>query len=336
MYLPWTNRKFGVELEMNEVKVDNTTLTVPELQQAIREGLRAAGLPLSRCSRRTASYRHSDGSEWEVKTDASCGHHTLTGWEVASPAMTLDDDGECKELREVATRIEALRPRVDRKCGLHVHIEVRDFDWRDLRSLMILWARYEPFLFELCPPSRRVNDYCSPWRKAEWGGRDGGFWSRIEDGLETTDERSFRSVFTGGTNASGVSPRGSLNLKHFWSHGRLEFRLGAGTVNYEKIVRWTQFLLSFVTRVKQANMPAPVAGGWSDRPIQPEYLFKMLGLLPSKFVPADQISPAAGKLLDWVTKRRAQFKASTDDADAVTRAVSAGHAADGTRRRRPL
>jgi hypothetical protein len=324
MYRPWIGRKFGVEMEMNDVSVERVAITERALRGAIVDGVTSIGGHANRVSDRAAGYYHSSGQTWDVKTDASCGYNGRTGWEVASPAMLMDDEGECEELRAVARKLSGLRPRIDRSCGLHVHVEVRDFDWKDLRNLMVLWSRYEPFAFELCPPSRRTNHFCPPFRKTEWAGQNGGYWTRIEPTFNATNEAEFRRVLAGAT------PRGSLNIAHFWTGKRVEFRLGAGTVNYEKIARWVQFLLSFVQRVKQTQMPMIQTGAWSDRGFSTGYVFKMLGLAPSVYVPASEIPEASRNLMVWVEERRRQF--SRPDGDAVEQAVSAGAYADAGRR----
>jgi hypothetical protein len=299
-YRPWVGRKFGVELEMNRRTTDNVTLGTEHLRAAVREGLRLAEVPATRLSSRDPGYFNSNGQTWDIKTDASAG------WEVASPAMVLDADAECRELREVTNRLAALNPRIDRTCGLHVHVEVLDYDWRDLRNLIVLWARYEPFVFELCPPSRRRNGYCEAIRKSEWSAGDAGHWTRFEQILMTNTEQSVRGM---------PQPRGAVNLAHFWHSHRVEFRLGAGTVNYEKIVRWVQFILSFVGRVKQTDMPMIQTGQFSNRGFSTAYVGKMLGLIPSRYVPSEKIPDASTKLVEWVERRRAQFQrpGSTDE-----------------------
>jgi hypothetical protein len=294
-YRPWAGRKFGVEMEMNGRTTENVALTETMIKTAVRSGVAAAGLPASRVRGSSAGYFHSDGRTWDVKTDASCG------WEVASPAMVLDADAECGELRAVTQFLTEMHPRIDRSCGLHVHVEVTDFTWQDLRNLLVLWGRYEPFAFELCPPSRRVNHYCGPIRKSTWDGRDAGHWTRFEQALMTNTEQVIRNV---------PQPRGSLNLAHFWHSQRVEFRLGAGTVNYEKIVRWVQFLLTIVGRVKNTTMPIVQTGQFSNRGFSPMYVGKMLGLVPSQYVPADQVPEASAKLMEWIDRRRNQFRSA--------------------------
>lgn len=329
MYRPWMNRRFGVELEMNDVNMERRPISGLSLVAAIRNALTDGGF--SSTVRGPLGYVHTEGTGgWEVKTDGSCGYNGRTGWEIAQPYANtyLTADGENAELQAVCAGLATLSPRIDRSCGLHVNIDARDFDWKELRALIILWSRYEPFWFELCPKSRTNNGFCTPMRKSAWAGSDAGHWTRVDHALTSfTQERDFT------TNMSGCTPRGALHLGHYWRSKRLEFRLGGGTISYEKIVRWVQLLLTVVQRAKNgivpddhpvratwspmpatdtqvAPMPLIVPGGWSNKGFSTTFVAKTLGLAPSASVPASQIPQASGRLLEWITARRALFAGS--------------------------
>jgi hypothetical protein len=304
MYRPWVNRKFGVEMELNRTTTTGVATSQRQIAEQVRAALATVGInrPVS-----IGGYTHSDGTSWDVKTDASCG------WELAAPALMLNEQAENDELRAVTNRVALLKPQINRQCGLHVHVEVRDYDWRDMRNLIVLWARYEPYFFELCPPSRRVNSYCPPFRKTTWGGQNGGHWTRIEAAMANMSEREFRQAMMGAT------PRGSLNLAHLWQNRRVEFRLAAGTIEYEKVVRWTQLLLSLVARVKHTGMPTIQSGGWSDKGFPTMYVAKVLGLAPSKAVPAEEIPPESTRLVAWMEARRNKFRKATAARGSVRR-----------------
>jgi hypothetical protein len=294
MYRPWVNRFFGVEMEMTSTSTESVSISERDLKGAIRS------VPGARLNDREAGYFHSTGETWDVKTDASCG------WEISTPKLKLDENAHNAELKGVCEALARLRPNVNRTCGLHVTVDVSDFSWRDMRNLVVLWARYEPYVFELCPPTRRANQYCKPIRKARWADPSGAHWSAIERLIQAPD-RTPR-----GATETEAFPRGALNLRGWWSGKRVEFRLQAGTINYEKIRRWTQFVLSFVARVKAAPpFPMIQSGGWSDKGFSTLYVFKMLGLAPSSFCP--EVPQAAGELMAWAEQRRALFRENQND-----------------------
>jgi hypothetical protein len=304
MYRPWQDRFFGVEMEMNQVTTSNTALPLSSLVRAVTD---AATHPVDG----RGVWHGSAGAVWDIKTDSSAGHvDGAYGWEVASPKLKLDASANNEELKAVCHAIARLAPRVNRKCGLHVTVDVSDFSWRDMRNLLVLWARYEPFVFELCPQTRRANQYCPPLRKTRWMDSNARSWATVERAIGETTDRGFGSSLAG-------FPRGSLNMAHWVTGKRIEFRLQAGTVNYEKIRRWTQFLLAFVARAKQgAPFPMIQSGGWSDKGFSTGYVFKMLGLAASKFCP--NVPAESTELMAWADARRQQFKE-----DAIARAAVA-------------
>jgi hypothetical protein len=294
MYRPWLGRTFGVEMEMNDIDTARNRLTEGMFRRAFE------GIDIEPNSR-DAGYYHSDGTTWDIKLDASCGVHGY-GFEISSPAMLLSEGAENEELKRVCNMLAAMRPRIDRKCGLHVHVACSDFDWKDVRNLVTLWTRYEPFFYELTPVSRRDNQYCVPYRATRWGQRAGQYFPYVEAAISATDERTFQA------NGGRIPRNSSLNVSGWWRNGRVEFRLGAGTVSYEKIIRWVQLVMSLCGRVKYpfAGMPPVFSGQYSERGFTPLYVFKTLGLAASDRVPATEIAPESVRLLEWAESRKTQ------------------------------
>jgi hypothetical protein len=282
------------------------------------QGLRAALTAVLSAGRigRTTGYFHSDGRTWDVKTDSSCG------WEIATPALRMDEDGHCEELRKGVEAIRALNPLVDRRCGLHVHVEVQDYSWDDMRRLIALWSRYEPFFYEMQPASRRNNMYCGPTRVVQWEGATSGVWPAFERMLAARTEQQF--VMAG----RGAAHQGALNIAHYWQSKRVEFRLHSGTCDYQKIRKWVALVMALVNRVKQTDMPPVAVGGWSRRGFTGTYLGRVLGLLPS--AAKSDVHPHGAEVMAWADQRRRQFatprpaRPARATRAAATPAVAAG------------
>jgi hypothetical protein len=110
-----------------------------------------------------------------------------------------------------------IRGKINRKCGLHVHVDARHLggesgllNARDTYARLILLY---PMLKKLVPRSRLRNSYCR-WR----------------DSVEYCDRYC------------------AINFQSFGSHGTIEFRCQGGTVNLLKIESWAllcQFLVNF-------------------------------------------------------------------------------------------
>jgi hypothetical protein len=298
-YRPWVGRKFGVEMEMRQRTRDRSALD----QAAIVRALQDANVPLG--TRR--GYFHSDGSVWDVKTDSSCG------WEVATRALTMTADGECEELRRGCDRLAALSPQIDRTCGLHVHVDLPDYTWEDMQRLISLWARYEPFFYGLMPPSRWNNSYCYPICRSTWTQLTPSrqtVWTNAERAITAGNQTTFND------GARGLG-RGGLNLGHWFTSARVEFRLGAGSVDYAKIRNWVLLLLATANRVKQGDMPS--IGPYTM--IRPHtfptlYIGKVLGLVASDQrpnVPED----VSSRLMGWAEMRRVNFQRAAGIAAAL-------------------
>lgn len=270
MYRPWMNRNIGVEMEMN---ASSTVAGRNVGTTSVSSALRAANVP----NVQSMGYGHSDGSSWDVKTDSSCGI------EVASPKLLLDENGHNAELRLVCDTLQnVVSPRVDRRCGLHIHVECADFTWRDIQKLIALWSRYEPFFFDLLPDSRLANTYCTPVRAARWTTARAAmrFTTEIEPLLLIDNENEFvRNMQQQFSNRYR-----SLNLSGFWRHRRIEFRLHSGTIDYAKIRNWSILLLALVNRVKATdthNAPALARKINQPRPeigFRVEHVLKVFGL----------------------------------------------------------
>ena len=167
-----------------------------------------------------------------------------------------------RQIREICTGLAEADATVNATCGLHVHIDARDLRWYDLRRLVILYAAVEPALFDLAPASRRTSGFCMPCG------------TRLIEGLATARCRG-KSKTALITNTYGAPPDRSfprkkthkydsarysaLNLHSYIYRGSVEFRLGSGSVDPTKILRWCRVLLA----VFEASQRATEAECWS-------------------------------------------------------------------------
>jgi hypothetical protein len=240
----WEGRRFGIEMETRSRRANGTDLTGSEINRA----LNAADLEHRVVGEGRNYYSDSSvsGRAWEVKYDSTCGLETV------SPALSLDADGECDELRKGCDALMALQPKIDRTCGLHVHVDVSDFNWKELQKLLALWARYEPFFFSMVPQSRRGNTYCAPVRAETWADAytaDHDYYgSPVTSALTATTRSQFETA------CRNLGRYRTLRMNMWAMNGRVEFRMHSGTVSYTKIRQWLRLVLSLVGRVKTSSM----------------------------------------------------------------------------------
>ena len=293
-YRPWAGRGIGIELEMNSVLANGNAFSLRDMHAAV-----TAALP---STERVVREGHSNnnGTVWECKTDGSCG------FEFTTPILRLDEDGDNANLKAACDALKAMRPRIDRNCGFHLHVSLRntpgqrDWTWQDLQRFLALWARYEPYLFEMLPPSRRGNTYCQPIYKSTWTGPTSGTFRGVSEALNTSSERRFQSAL------ANRSRYHSLNIAHFWLRGSIEFRLASGTVDYVKIRNWTKLILAMVARVTNEEMPrVQLHVSESPEGFSTRYIFRQFGLIVGRHI--REVPASNRELLVWADARRLLF-----------------------------
>jgi hypothetical protein len=185
-------------------------------------------------------YNHQSRDYWKIVTDGSLGDYSR-GAELVSPILRGEEGFE--QVRKVCGILNANNVKVNRRCGFHVHVGARDRGVSFFRSLLMLYAHYEPVLDTLVSPSRRAsgNTYCRS-TKVLVDGRRQEIESAVDiDGLTNAYSRSGRND-RGGDHGRLVK----LNLAAYWRHGTVEFRHHQGTVNAEKAETWIRLCIALV------------------------------------------------------------------------------------------
>ena len=149
------------------------------------------------------------------------------------------------QIRAICAALAETHSDVDRRCGYHIHIDARDFNYYDLRRLIKLYARIEPALFEIVPPSRRTNTYCQ-----KCGDR---LLKGLEDAVRPGETKRviIENIYGAGVLCDRArifrdrkrqkydhSRYNALNLHSWFFRGTVECRLAAGTTNADKIINW--------------------------------------------------------------------------------------------------
>jgi hypothetical protein len=306
-YRPWTTRTIGWELEFNRHATSGESISGRRINRALcaaDTGYDVTG--------EGQSYHHSDGSTWDVKYDGSCG------WEVSTPAVFLDAEGHSDALRRGVHALAALDPSVNESCGLHVWIDCSDFDADALRRLMALWCRYEPFFYGLQPRSRWSNTYAQALHRATWTDQNSRHWHTAREAIGSRTSDQLRRA------CRALDKYVSIKTADFFLHGRVEFRLGAGTLRYEDVRLWTMLLLTVVERAKQSarsDVPA-ISLAVNNDALLPygmpnQRVFEMLGLAGNNaFHKAPRIAPEAREVREWVRARRERMAMTTLPAPA--------------------
>lgn len=166
-------------------------------------------------------------TSWRVKGDGSLNGNT--GIEVVGPPLTGEDG--LAQLRTVCDALATVGATVDRRCGLHVHHDVRDIGREGLVHFTRSWAANQNLLDWLVSPSRRsaaAPYYCRSWTEDQ-------LRSLRPDRL-TIGER-YKTV----------------NLHSFSKFGTVEIRQHQGSLSFRKIEAWI--------KIAQAMLDAVAASG---------------------------------------------------------------------------
>lgn len=203
-------RLIGFELEMR----GSESVTIDALNN----------ITMEHSNIRTISGEES-ANEWNIKSE-HCGR------EFTSPAI----EATRQNMDKIYNVVEGIRSLIrgqhiiNRQCGFHVHVDIRDLNVASLRRLVQIFAYFEPVLLSLQPSSRRNNHFVAPIN---------GFLSEAgRTSFAPTNQ--MRSHYM------------ALNFGRYTENGRktCEIRYGAGTIRGRKVINWIETLVIMIERSK--------------------------------------------------------------------------------------
>ena len=268
------SRTFGIEIEAYDASRGD-----------VAAAIRNAGIHCI-CE----SYSHQTQSNWKVVTDAS----VPGGFEVVSPILQGEDG--IQQVIKVMNAIALVGAKVNKKCGLHVHVGASDLTIPELKNIAKNYAFFEDFFDGIMPASRRCNNnrYIQSLRSrfGDYSHASAGRAHAAIDACTSIDQ--IVSVLNGGNRYH------KLNFVSYWRHGTIEFRQHSGTVDAEKAVRWINLLMAFVDRAAKSRI----------RPRALKTLNVAASVVFSQFFQAFQID---AEQRAYFTARRIAFKTATEE-----------------------
>ena len=227
---------FGVEIET----VRRTRKRVAEAIQSVVGGnVTHAGRPGVFDPWEVAD---EQGRTWKVVSDASLSHvpsHLRA--EVVTPVLAYDD---IPTLQEVIRAVRKCGAKVDRHCGIHVHVDASRFDGRTLGNLAKIVYKQEPLILAaLGVTENRQRSYTRPVRDdlirdiERHRPRTTDELNRIWYGYHNRHPQHFDS-----TRYHGV------NMHNVWYRGTVEFRWFEATLHAGKVKAYIQLVLAVATK----------------------------------------------------------------------------------------
>lgn len=169
-------------------------------------------------------------SKWKVERDGS----VPSGGEVVSPILQGAEG--FLQVAKVTKAIQSVGGKTNRRCGLHVHIGMKDLSKLERANLVENWWKAYPVLRRLVGKSRWNNRYAAC-----------PSFNRVAQILGVLRDGTANEPY-------GVKYE-ALNIQPFKNIGTYEFRLHQGTLNASKIEAWVRFLLAFIENSqKQINV----------------------------------------------------------------------------------
>jgi hypothetical protein len=211
--------KYGIEIECLNPLSRSEVATI----------LASQGLPVV-----YESYNHNVASHWKIVQDGSVNDSDMNGMEIVSPILNTESESDTLMVRKVCRALQKLGGKVNRTCGLHVHVDAAGLTGEQVRKV---WERYRDLETEIdafMPSNRRANvsSYTMTLRNKVVHGA-----TKAE--LATSLDRYYK-----------------VNLQSLSRYGTIEFRQHNGTIDAEKILNWVSFCTQFVL----ASANAPVVG----------------------------------------------------------------------------
>lgn len=278
-------RRFGIEYEFG-----NSSSEVETMANVVDSNG-------GRCRSRT--YEHTrENSTWVAKTDSSCGY-SGGGCELVTPILSGPDD--LKFAAELLVPLREAGFGFNNRAGNHVHVEIADYNFDNVSSLVAHWVKIERFIMNGTPACRHNNGYCRQIENVHYSLRanhnytPNELWECIRYGRDAINFGNF-----------------SLDRDGRNSRGTVEFRFGEMTHDPEVIKNRVRFLIWIVEACRV--LPFPDNLNWYS----PKQVLSVFGLLqkPNSAIKL-HFSPAIQSMRKWLLQRLIDFAPPEFDKDRI-------------------
>lgn len=260
-------RRFGVEIELNTF--DGEIKKLDRNKGQIPFGSDFIALIIKKTTKQSVEIQGWDhnfnNDYWIVKPDSSCGI------EVCTPVLKGNSG-----LYYLVSVVEAFKKHKilsDKRCSLHVHVNISDLTKQQLASVIAWYIKCEHVFMDSVPASRKISRYCQMIGMTDLV--DTGFLINCDNILSTVSCAKYYSL-----NAYHFMKGGGFN-KHNDRKKTIEFRIGENAMCLDgfAVKNWVRLLLHFVEVTKSMPLPKKYSKGdhwtgllWLD----PSDVFKIL------------------------------------------------------------
>lgn len=207
-----------------------------EIECIVRRALISANASRHNFIYQYEGYNHTDSRDhYKFVTDSSVSDPDREGGEsnaieCVSPILNDNKDG-FKSLKNCLETLNDAGAKVNRSCGLHVHVGVAKLSGTQLVNIYKNYQKLERLIDSFMAPSRR--DDCR-WAKSILGFD----YSDCDDAADVVELMEYDRYF-------------KVNPMAYSRHKTIEFRQHQGSVDYEKISNWVSFCCKLVEYSKK-------------------------------------------------------------------------------------
>lgn len=184
---------------------------------------------------------------WRVEEDGSLKAQEAHEYVMGKPA---DLAGVRAALDLMQQAFDECKSEVDEsiRAGVHVHMNVQEWNMKELMTFVMVYYILEDVLMEWCGPNREGNLFCLRTRDAEY------VLFRLIKMLRTRDIRLVNDE---------IIRYSSLNFCSLFRYGSIEFRGMRSTGDLDTIYNWVRIIDDMATSSKKFSDPVDVLASMS-------------------------------------------------------------------------
>lgn len=234
MKIDMKEQRFGLELEFTGITRKEAAAAIANTINGNPAHGRAPGY-----DRRTV--KDASGRLWTICSDASVtGSYSGDGGEFVTPVCTYDDIATVQECVRALRKAGA---KVDRSCGLHIHVDGANHTAKSLKNLVFTFKAKQDLIYKAAgAEDRKHNTYCKPIDDELIGGI-----KKLRRVTDETIKDTWYGTYAPYENRDAhynESRYHGLNLHSMWYRGTVEFRLFHATLHAGEVRAYINLCLA--------------------------------------------------------------------------------------------
>jgi hypothetical protein len=143
-----------------------------------------------------------------------------------------------KQIKEICRVLKKAKATANDSCGLHVHIDARDFEPNDIVKAEIVWGKVQRQMYKKVASYRRMSEFCTPRYHTD----------DLVRNLKANLSQGSLNYFS---NLTDEGRYYSLNFDALDKFGTLENRQKEGTVDANEIIKWAELNARIIDYIKE-------------------------------------------------------------------------------------